>query len=370
MYTEFDHLCMRRALELAAQALYTAHPNPRVGCVIARDGHILGEGCTQGAGRNHAEIEALLDARGQGHDLHGATAYVSLEPCAHFGRTPPCATALIEARIARVIAAIEDPYHEVNGKGLEMLRSAGIDVRCGLLGAESRELNLGFFSRVQRGRPWVRVKIAASLDGKTALSDGRSQWITSEAARADGHAWRARACAVLTGIGTVKTDNPQLNVRLVDTPRQPVRVVLDSQFDIDPDAAVLREAGAWVVGAVQDDRRIDALRTRGVDTLVLPDQQREGAPQIDLAALMSELARRSFNEIHVEAGFKLNGALVRAGLADELLVYLAPKLMGEARGMVHLPALSDLAQAQPLRFHEVTMVGEDVRLLARLVQAE
>jgi diaminohydroxyphosphoribosylaminopyrimidine deaminase/5-amino-6-(5-phosphoribosylamino)uracil reductase len=361
MYSEFDHQCMRRALALAAQALYHASPNPRVGCVIARDGHVIGEGSTQSPGSNHAEIEALLDARRQGHDLHGATAYVTLEPCAHFGRTPPCATAMIEARLARVIAAIEDPYPQVNGQGLEMLRASGLDVRCGLLEHEAREMNVGFFSRVARGRPWIRMKIAASLDGKTALADGASQWITSEAARADGHAWRARACAVLTGIGTVKADNPQLNVRLVETPRQPLRVVVDSKLEIDPAARVL-EGGALVVSAVDDRARIDALRAAGTDTLVLPNEH----GKVDLVALMRELARRGCNEVHVEAGFKLNGSLVHAGLVDELLVYLAPKLIGEAQGMVHLPALSDLAQARRLVFHEVTMVGEDVRLLARL----
>jgi diaminohydroxyphosphoribosylaminopyrimidine deaminase/5-amino-6-(5-phosphoribosylamino)uracil reductase len=362
MYSEFDHRCMRRALALAAQSMYHASPNPRVGCVIARDGRVLGEGSTQPPGSNHAEIEALLDARRQGHDLHGATAYITLEPCAHFGRTPPCATALIEARIARVFAAVEDPFPQVNGQGLEMLRASGVDVRCGLLEHEAREINIGFFSRLTRGRPWVRMKIAASLDGKTALHDGASQWITSGAARADGHAWRARACAVLTGIGTVKADDPQLNVRMVDTPRQPLRVVVDSKLEIDPAARVL-EGGALVVGAIDDPARIAALRAAGTDTLTLGNDH----GKVDLAALMRELARRGCNEVHVEAGFKLNGSLVRAGLVDELLVYLAPKLIGEAQGMVHLPALSDLAQAQRLVFHDVSMVGEDVRLLARLL---
>lgn len=362
MYSEFDHQCMRRALELAAQALYHASPNPRVGCVIARDGRVLGEGFTRPPGSNHAEIEALLDARRQGHDLHGATAYITLEPCAHFGRTPPCATALIEARVARVIAAIEDPFPQVNGQGLAMLRTSNVDVRCGLLEYEAREMNIGYFSRLTRGRPWVRMKIAASLDGKTALEEGRSQWITSEAARADGHAWRARACAVLTGIGTVRADNPQLNVRLVETPRQPLRVVVDSQLDIDPAARVLAGGGALVAVAVSDAARAEALKAEDVETLVLPN----GDGKVDLVALMKELGRRGCNEVHVEAGFKLNGSLVRAGLVDELLVYLAPTLIGEAHGMVHLPALSDLAQAQRLVFRQVGMVGEDVRVLARM----
>ncbi len=362
MYTDFDHQCMRRALELAAKALYYATPNPRVGCVIARDGRILGEGFTQPPGSNHAEVEALLDARRQGHDLHGATAYVTLEPCAHFGRTPPCATALIEARIARVVAALEDPFAQVNGQGLEMLRSAGIDVRCGLLEQEAREMNLGFFSRVTRGRPWVRMKIAASLDGKTALNDGSSQWITSEAARADGHVWRARACAVLTGIGTIKADNPQLNVRWVETPRQPLRVVVDSRWEIDPTAKVLQGGGVLVVGAQEDRVRMETLRALGVETLVLPNEH----GKVDLVALMRELARRGCNEVHVEAGFKLNGALVRAGVVDELLIYLAPTLIGEAQGMVHLPALADLTLAQRLTFHQMSLVGDDLRVLARL----
>lgn len=365
MYSEFDHQCMRRALELAAHALFYATPNPRVGCVIARDGRVLGEGWTQPPGSNHAEVEALLDARRQGHDLHGATVYVTLEPCSHFGRTPPCATALIEARIGRLFAAVEDPFPQVNGQGLEMLRSAGIDVRCGLLEQEARELNVGFFSRVLRGRPWVRMKIAASLDGKTALNDGTSQWITSEAARADAHAWRARACALLTGIGTVKADNPRFTVRGIETPRQPLRVVVDSRWEIDPAAKVLQGGATWVVGAQENAERMQTLRAleANVQTWVFPQQDSD---KVDLAALMRELARQGCNEVQVEAGFKLNGALVHAGLVDELLVYLAPTLMGEAQGMVHLPALSDLTLAQRLSFHQMTQVGEDLRVLARL----
>jgi diaminohydroxyphosphoribosylaminopyrimidine deaminase/5-amino-6-(5-phosphoribosylamino)uracil reductase len=234
VYTSADHEFMRRALELAERAMFHASPNPRVGCVVVRDGRIIGEGVTQAPGSNHAEIEALQDARRNGHDLHGATAYVSLEPCSHFGRTPPCATALIEARLARVIAAVEDPNPLVAGRGLAMLRDNGVDVRCGLLANEAAELNIGFFARMNRGRPWLRMKIAASLDGKTALANGVSQWITSEAARTDGHAWRARACAILTGIGTVQADNPQLSVRLVKTSRQPLKVLVDSRLEVDP----------------------------------------------------------------------------------------------------------------------------------------
>ena len=352
---------MRRALELAARSLLHATPNPRVGCVIAREGRILGEGVTQPPGFNHAEIEALLDARRNGHDLHGATAYVSLEPCSHFGRTPPCVTALIEARLARVVAAVEDPNPLVAGQGLEALRAGGIDVRCGLLAAEATELNIGFFSRMNRGRPWVRLKIAASLDGRTALASGASQWITSEASRIDGHAWRARACAILTGIGTVAADNPQMNVRLVETSRQPLKVLVDSRLDVDPDARLFDGSSVLVACAIDDATRAARLREKSAEVIVLPNAQ----GKVDLPALLKELARRGINEVHAEAGFKLNGSLVREGCVDELLVYVAPMLIGDAPGMVYLPTLADLAQAQRLRFREVTQVGGDVRILAR-----
>ncbi len=353
---------MRRALELAQQALFHASPNPRVGCVIVRDGRILGEGFTQAPGSNHAEVEALLDARRHGHDLHGATAYVSLEPCAHFGRTPPCATALVEARIARVIAAVEDPNPQVFGRGLTMLRQAGVDVRCGLLAQEAAEMNVGFFARMTRGRPWLRLKIAASLDGRTALANGVSQWITSSIARTDGHAWRARACAILTGIGTIKSDNPQLTARLVETPRQPLKVLVDSRLEIDPDARLFDGNAVLVACAFADPEKSTLLRERNAEVVELPDDH----GKVDLPALLHELARRGCNEVHVEAGFKLNGSLVRAGLVDELLVYLAPMLLGDAQGMLHLPALADLAHARRLAFREVTQVGDDVRILARL----
>ncbi|MFZ5538112.1 MAG: bifunctional diaminohydroxyphosphoribosylaminopyrimidine deaminase/5-amino-6-(5-phosphoribosylamino)uracil reductase RibD [Pseudomonadota bacterium] len=361
MYTELDHQLMSRALALAQRALYHATPNPRVGCVIARDGRVLGEGWTQPPGSNHAEVEALLDARRNGHDLHGATAYVTLEPCSHFGRTPPCATALIEARIARVIAAVEDPNPQVAGRGLEMLRANGIDVRCGLLRNEAIETNIGFFSRMNRGRPWVRLKIAASLDGKTALANGAARWITSEAARADGHAWRARACAVATGIGTVQADDPQLTVRLVQTRRQPLKVLVDSRLEVDPGARIFDGEPVLVACAFADESKVARLRERNAEVIELPNED----GKVDLTALMKELARRGVNELHVEAGFKLNGSLVREGVVDELLVYLAPLLIGEAQGMIHLPALSDLAHARRLSFREVVPVGEDVRIVAR-----
>jgi diaminohydroxyphosphoribosylaminopyrimidine deaminase/5-amino-6-(5-phosphoribosylamino)uracil reductase len=361
MYSQADHDFMRAALALAQRALFHASPNPRVGCVLVRDGRVIGEGFTQPPGSNHAEIEALLDARRNGHDPHGATAYVSLEPCAHFGRTPPCATALIEARVARVNAAVEDPNPLVAGRGLAMLRDAGIDVRCGLLAAEATEINVGFFARMQRGRPWLRLKIAASLDGKTALENGRSQWITSEAARADGHAWRARACAVATGIGTQRSDDPQLSVRLVETPRQPLKVLVDSRLEVDPDARLFDGNPVLVFCARADAEKVARLRDRNVEVIELPDAN----GKVDLPAMLGELARRGCNEVQAEAGFKLNGSLVAAGLVDELLVYFAPLLIGEAQGMVHLPALADLAQARRLAFREVSQVGDDLRLLAR-----
>jgi diaminohydroxyphosphoribosylaminopyrimidine deaminase/5-amino-6-(5-phosphoribosylamino)uracil reductase len=363
MYSESDHEFMLHALRLAERAAFHATPNPRVGCVIVRDGRVIGEGYTQPPGSNHAEIEALLDARRHGHDVRGATVYVTLEPCSHFGRTPPCSTALAEAHVARVIAAVEDPNPLVSGRGLEMLRNADVDVRCGLLEQEARDVNLGFMSRMTRGRPWVRLKIAASLDGKTALQSGMSKWITSDAARRDGHSWRARACAVLTGIGTVKADNPQLTVRLVETARQPVRVLVDSRLEVDPEARLFQGQGRVLVAcAVANKAREAALLRKGAELLRLPN----AAGKVDLVELMKALAVRGLNEVHVEAGFKLNGSLVDAGVVDELLVYLAPMLIGEAQGMVHLPALSDLAHARRLTFRDVTQVGEDVRIIARL----
>lgn len=364
MYSEADREFMLRALRLAQQAAFHATPNPRVGCVIVRDGRVLGEGYTQAPGSNHAEVEALLDARRGGHDVRGATVYVSLEPCSHFGRTPPCSTALAEAHVARVFAAIEDPNPQVAGRGLDMLRAGGIDVRCGLLAEEAAEVNQGFFSRMTRGRPWVRLKIAASLDGQTALANGRSQWITSEDARRDAHVWRARACAIVTGIGTVKADNPQLTVRLVETARQPLRVLVDSRLEVDPAAHLFDGDDKVLVACVAaDKKKVAELNRRGAEVITLDGIGTP--PKVDLAALMKTLAARSINEVHVEAGFKLNGSLVRAGVVDELLVYLAPMLIGEAQGMVHLPALADLAQAQKLSFREVTQVGADVRILAR-----
>ncbi len=353
-----------QALNLAAQGLRLTSPNPRVGCVIvAPDGQVLGQGHTQRAGGPHAEIMALNDAKARGHSVHGATAYVTLEPCAHQGRTGPCCDALVAAGIAKVVASLQDPNPQVAGQGFARLRAAGIEVEIGPGAAESRELNIGFFSRMVRKTPWVRMKIAASLDGQTALENGASQWITAEPARADGHAWRARACAMLTGIGTVLEDDPRLDVRLVDTPRQPHLVVVDSRLETPLDAKLfIPGRQLYIYAAVVDEGKKAALRAKGATVIHCPGP----GGKVDLAALLQDLAAREINELHVEAGHKLNGSLVRAGLVDEFLVYLAPKLLGAGRGMVNIGPLTELAQAVALEFRETAPVGPDLRLLARI----
>ena len=361
-----DTDAMALALEWAAKGMYTTTPNPRVGCVILRGGEVIGAGYTQPAGQAHAEIQALRDAAARGNDVRGATAYVTLEPCSHHGRTPPCSDALVAAGLARVVAAMVDPNPLVAGRGLAQLQAAGIETASGVLADAAYELNIGFFSRMRRGRPWVRLKTAASLDGVTALDSGESQWITGAQARADGHAWRARACAILTGIGTVKADDPQLNVRGVDTPRQPRRIVVDSKLDIAPDARVLAGGGTWIVAAQANREKQAALQAAGHEVIMLPNAD----GKVDLAALMMELGRREINELHVEAGAKLNASLVREGCVDELLVYLAPSLIGAGQGMFALPPLARLGDKHQLRFHEVGQVGDDLRILARFVKPE
>jgi diaminohydroxyphosphoribosylaminopyrimidine deaminase/5-amino-6-(5-phosphoribosylamino)uracil reductase len=358
VFTPADCEHMGRALALAERGLMTATPNPRVGCVVVRDGRVVGEGWHERAGEPHAEVHALRMA---GDAARGATVYVTLEPCSHHGRTPPCATALADAGVARVVAATGDPNPRVSGAGFAMLRAAGIAVEEGLLGDEARALNPGFISRMTRGRPWLRMKIAASLDGRTALGNGASQWITGPEARADGHRWRARACAILTGIGTVKDDDPQLNVRGLDTPRQPLRIVVDSRLEIAPAARILDGGNVLIAAAIDDPARIAALRDRGAEVVVLPN----AAGKVDLAELACELARRELNEIHVEAGFKLNGSLAAAGLIDELLVYLAPSVLGDAsRGMFNLRAFESLDERVRLRFMDTLMIGGDLRVRA------
>ena len=359
-FTAVDHGMMARALQLAELGLWSTSPNPRVGCVLVRDGQIVGEGWHQKAGEPHAEVHAL---RAAGELARGATAYVTLEPCSHYGRTPPCAEALIAAGVSRVIAAMSDPNPLVAGKGLSMLEAAGITTASGLLKNEARELNIGFVARMTRGRPWLRLKAAASLDGKTALNNGVSQWITGSAARRDGHAWRARACAILTGIGTVRDDDPQLLVRDVETGRQPLRVIVDSRLETPLTAKILQGGGpVLIAGAVEDVAKAAALRAQGADVLILPNA--EG--KVELKSLLEELARRGLNEVHAEAGFKLNGSLLREGLVDELLLYLAPCLIGHAAsGLFNLPALSSLADKQHLQIRDLRQVGEDIRIIAR-----
>lgn len=352
---------MARALELARRGLNTATPNPRVGCVIVKGGETVGEGWHEQAGAPHAEINALAAA---GAAAQGATAYVSLEPCVHHGRTGPCTQALIAAGVARVVAAHADPNPLVAGRGLAELAAAGVAVASGLLESQARELNVGFCARMARGRPWVRMKLAASLDGKTALLNGASRWITGAAARRDGHAWRARACAVLTGIGTLRDDDPQLTVREVETPRQPLRVVIDSRLETPTGAKVLDGGGTLIAAAIEDAGKLHALRERGAEIFVCAN----AAGKVELPALMRELARRGVNEVHVEAGYRLNGSLLREGLVDELLVYLAPHLIGDAaRGMFGLPELERLDGRHALEVRDLRMVGNDIRVIARTV---
>ena len=339
-------------------------PNPSVGCVLAdAQGLEIGQGHTQQTGGAHAEIMALRDAASRGNSVIGATAYVTLEPCSHHGRTGPCCDALIAAGIKKVVASIADPNPLVSGQGFQRLRAAGIEVEVGPGAADSRELNIGFFSRMIRKTPWVRMKIAASLDGVTALENGQSQWITAPEARSDGHAWRARACAVLTGIGTVLEDNPRLDVRLVGTPRQPHLVVVDSRLETPRNAHLFIAGRAlYIYAAAQNDAKKAALEACGATIIYLPDAN----GKVDLAAMMQDLGRREINELHVEAGGKLNGSLFRAGLVDELLVYLAPKLIGQGRAMASFGPLVTLSDAVHLQFQSTEMIGPDIRLLARV----
>ncbi|NMF90153.1 bifunctional diaminohydroxyphosphoribosylaminopyrimidine deaminase/5-amino-6-(5-phosphoribosylamino)uracil reductase RibD [Aromatoleum petrolei] len=358
-FSATDHRAMARALQLAARGLETTTPNPRVGCVLMRDGEIVGEGWHRRAGEAHAEIEALKLA---GVAARGATAYVTLEPCAHHGRTPPCAEALIRAGIVRVVAAMEDPNPLVAGRGIAMLHEAGIAASSGLMADQAHELNIGFISRMTRGRPWLRLKAASTLDGKTALNNGTSQWITGEAARRDGHRWRARACAVLTGIGTVRGDDPQLNVRAVPCERQPQRVLVDARLEVPLSARILQGGQCLVAAAFADEEKVAALAERGVEVVVLPD----ATGKVDLPALMQELGRRGCNEVHAEAGFKLNGSLLREGCVDEMLLYMAPMLVGDAaQGLFNLPELTALDEAVRLDLRDVRSIGNDLRIIAR-----
>jgi diaminohydroxyphosphoribosylaminopyrimidine deaminase/5-amino-6-(5-phosphoribosylamino)uracil reductase len=372
MFTPLDQSYMRRAIDLAERGMYTTTPNPRVGAVVVKDGKAIGEGFHLAAGEGHAEVNAIVDARVKaGPDaVRGSTVYVTLEPCNHQGRTPPCVDLLLAEGVARVVAAMEDPNPKVAGQGFARLRAAGVDVRVGLLAVEAHELNIGFIARMTRGVPWVRLKVAASLDGKTALANGKSQWITGPEARRDGHAFRARSCAILSGIGTVIEDNPQLNVRDVITPRQPLKVIVDSRLQMPLDAKILSEGAVLIACAVDDaaarERIAEAAQSRGarVEFIVLPD----ATGTVALAGLMRELGRRALNEIHVESGFKLNGSLLREGCVDELLVYFAASIIGDSgQGMFNLPELENLEERRRLKIHRVGQLGDDLRLIARMM---
>ena len=372
MTTLDDPAAMRLALALAAQAVGVCEPNPRVGCVLVdAQGREIGKGHTQQAGGPHAEIMALRDAEARGHTTSGASAYVTLEPCSHFGRTGPCCEALVAAGVRRVVASIADPNPLVGGQGFARLHAAGIKMDCGPGAEQSRELNIGFFSRMLRKTPWVRLKTAASLDGKTALGNGASQWITSELARADGHAWRARAGAILTGIGTVLDDNPRLDVRMADKQRegqrQPALALVDSRLETPLDAQLFTTARKlYIYAAVPNAQKEAALAARGATLVFLPGSAPGTQGKVDLKAMLADLAQREVNELHVEAGHKLNGSLVREGLVDELLVYLAPKLIGQGRDMAVFGPLAALEQAVPLVFKSSAMMGPDLRIVARV----
>jgi diaminohydroxyphosphoribosylaminopyrimidine deaminase/5-amino-6-(5-phosphoribosylamino)uracil reductase len=351
-FSAFDHAMMRRALELAEKGLYTTTPNPRVGCVVTRDDTIVGEGWHERAGGPHAEVAALEAAGARAAE---STLYVSLEPCNHHGRTPPCVDKIIQCKVKRVVAAMRDPNPKA-AEGAKALAAAGIGFEHGLMESEARELNIGFVSRMTRARPWVRLKVAATLDGRTALADGKSQWITGAEARRDGHRWRARACAILTGIGTVRADDPRLTVREVQTPRQPLRVIVDSRLET-PDNARILEGGKVLIFAGRPGRTPE-----GAEVVVLPNQNQK----VELPRMLEELARRGVNELHVEAGFRLNGSLVREGCVDEFLVYLNPSFLGDgAQGMLDLPGFENLEKRIVLRVLSLDRLGEDLRILAR-----
>lgn len=357
-----DSQWMARALRLAERGLYTTAPNPRVGCVLVKDGSVIGEGWHERAGEPHAEVHAL---RAAGAAARGATAYVTLEPCSHHGRTPPCADALIAAGVARVVAAMQDPNPLVAGQGLKKLSAAGVAVESGLMEAAARALNIGFISRMTRGTPWVRSKIAASLDGRTALANGTSKWITGEAARRDVQHWRARSCAVLTGTGTVLADDPQLNVREIETDRQPLRVVVDSELRTPPQARILQHGRTLIYTACSDAAKHQALRTCGAEVAVLAGTD----GKVELPAVLRDLAQRGVNEVLVEAGRTLNGALLQAGLVDELVLYLAPQLLGDAaRGLADLGELTQLQQRVNLHWQDMRQVGSDLRIVATITK--
>lgn len=362
-----DEHWMQHALNLAWKGQYSTTPNPRVGCVFVRDGVAIAEGFHAKAGEGHAEVQAIADAKTRGISLAGSTAYITLEPCAHHGRTGPCAEALVASGVHRVVAAVLDPNPLVAGKGMAILRAAGIDTNHGVLIEEARWINRGFFSRMERKRPWVRLKVASSADGVSALNNGVSQWITGEEARLDGHHLRAQACAVLSGIGTVKADNPQLNVRGIDTERQPLKVVVDSKLEISPDARLLQtgrvllahtepQTPSWLI-THPNAANIEALNVAPVAAGL-----HAGKVKTDLLRLLQELAQRGVNELHLEAGFGLNGSFLQAGLVDEIVQYIAPRFLGPGQGLFRLPELDALPAYVEWTIHSFEQKGQDLRV--------
>lgn len=358
-FSASDHAFMARAIRLGERGLTTTDPNPRVGCVIVRDGQVVGEGWHERAGEAHAEVHALQQA---GAQARGATAYVSLEPCCHQGRTPPCSQALIDARLARVVVAMQDPNPQVAGKGLQQLADAGMQVESGLMEAQARTLNPGFIQRMQRRRPFVRNKLAMSLDGRTAMANGDSKWITGEAARADVQRWRARSSAILTGIGTILADDPSLTVRLPEVERQPLRVVVDSHLSMPTHARVLAQPGQTVIMTAETNIDLqDRLRAAGAEVMQIGSADQG----IDLAAVLEALADRQCNEVLLETGATLSGAMLAAGLIDEMVIYMAPLLMGDdARGLYRLPQLQAMADRVNLEVRDIRMLGKDLRITA------
>lgn len=370
MFSEFDRLAMSRALALAARGLNSTHPNPRVGCVIAREERIISEGWHERAGGPHAEIVAL---RAAAEPVHGATVYVTLEPCSHHGRTPPCVNALIEARVGRVVFAVQDPNPRVSGSGADALLRAGIAVESGLMQSEASELNVGFMKRMRTGLPWVRIKLGMSLDGRTALSDGTSQWITGEAARADVQQWRARSSAVMTGVGTAMADNPSLNVRLADfNGPQPLRVILDSRLRT-PAGAKLFSAGTpggevllFTAAGPGESEGLEARRAALIQRGARIQEVAANGGYLDLAAVARTLGELEVNEVLVEAGPTLAGRLLADRLADELLLYVAPKVLGpRGRPLLDVPEPGSLQDALGFALLEARPVGDDLRMLMR-----
>jgi diaminohydroxyphosphoribosylaminopyrimidine deaminase / 5-amino-6-(5-phosphoribosylamino)uracil reductase len=368
IFSAADHQYMTRALQLAEQGLYSSMPNPRVGCVIVKDGQIVGEGAHLKAGQPHAEVFALQQA---GSQTKGATAYVTLEPCSHTGRTPPCSQALIDAGISKVIAAMQDPNPLVAGSGLAYLHANNIEVASGLMQAQAVALNPGFISRMTRNTPFIRSKIAASLDGKTALNNGQSQWITSEPARLDVQHWRARSCAILTGSGTILSDNPSMTVRDIPIEKQPLRVIVDSALKTPIDAKILAGGNVLIAFASDSENKSAALLAAGAELLCIPNSD----GKVCLNTLLSHLASREINEVLVEGGEGLNGALLAQNLPeiliDELIIYYAPKLMGSAgKGMFDMPEFTQMSQAIDLQILDVRHIGNDIRLRAKPVLKE